>query len=179
MTLRLSRDTQLCISLSARPSNVGTRFHNYLYEQLGLDFVYKAFAPTDIAAAVAGIRGLGIRGAAVSMPYKQAVIPLIDEVDSTASVINAVNTIVNTSGHLKGFNTDFIAVRQLLGDAAIHPDASVLVLGSGGMARAVIAAVQDVGLNNRFINARNSEAATALATQYSAQVTMCSPGALG
>ena len=53
---------------------------------------------------------------------------------------------------------------------SIHPNASVLVLGSGGMARAVIAAVQDVGLGNRFINARNSEAAAALATQYSTQV---------
>lgn len=156
--------------MSARPSNVGTRFHNYLYEQLGLDFVYKAFAPSDIAAAVSGIRGLGIRGAAVSMPFKQAVIPLIDAVDDTASVINAVNTIVNTDGYLRGFNTDFIAVRQLLSDAAIDPDATVLVLGSGGMARAVIAAVKDVGLRNVFIHARNATAATELATQYTAHI---------
>ena len=58
----LSKDTRLCISLAARPSNIGTRFHNYLYDLLGLDFIYKAFTTTDIAAAIGGVRGLGIRG---------------------------------------------------------------------------------------------------------------------
>ena len=61
-TATLTRDTTLCVSLAARPSNIGTRFHNFLYDELGLDFVYKAFAPADLEAAVAGIRGLGIRG---------------------------------------------------------------------------------------------------------------------
>ena len=72
----LSKDTQLCISMSGRPSNIGTRFHNRLYDELGLDFVYKAFSPVDLAQAVAGIRGLPIRGAAVSMPFKEQVIPI-------------------------------------------------------------------------------------------------------
>ena len=52
----LSKDTQLCISMSGRPSNIGTRFHNRLYDELGLDFVYKAFSPVDLAQAVAGTR---------------------------------------------------------------------------------------------------------------------------
>jgi len=54
--------------------------------------LYKALAPTDIAAAVAGIRGLGIRGAAVSMPFKEACIPLLDNLDPSAAVIDSVNT---------------------------------------------------------------------------------------
>ena len=54
----LTKDTTLCISLAGRPGNTGTRFHNYLYDALGLDFVYKAFTTTDIKAAVAGVRGL-------------------------------------------------------------------------------------------------------------------------
>ena len=70
----LSKDTQLCISMSGNPSNIGTRFHNRLYDELGLDYVYKAFSPTDLEQAVAGIRGLPIRGAAVSMPFKEQVI---------------------------------------------------------------------------------------------------------
>ncbi len=98
----LNRETTLCISLAARPSNLGTRFHNYLYDELGLDFVYKAFAPTDIAAAVAGIRGLGIRGAGVSMPYKEVCIPLLDDQDPTAADIDSVTPIVNTDGRLGG-----------------------------------------------------------------------------
>ena len=168
MTLRISKDTQLCISMSARPSNIGTRFHNYLYEALGLDFVYKAFAPSDIESAVAGIRSLGIRGAAVSMPFKQQVIPFLDEVDETAAVINAVNTIVNDDGYLTGFNTDFIAVRALLAHRRLDPDSTIAVLGSGGMARAVIAAVADLGYRNRFVVARNIERGEEMAEQYDA-----------
>lgn len=48
----ISKDTQLCLSLSGRPSNLGTRFHNFLYAELGLDFVYKAFTTDDLPAAI-------------------------------------------------------------------------------------------------------------------------------
>ena len=104
----------LCISLSARPSNNGTRFHNHLYDQLGLNWIYKAFAPTDLAQAIAGVRGLGIRGCAVSMPYKEDVIALVDEMDPSAKAIDSVNTIVNDDGHLTAYNTDYTAIEQLL-----------------------------------------------------------------
>mgnify|MGYP000276307300 FL=1 len=70
----ITKDTSLCISLSARPTNIGTRFHNHLYEVLDLDFIYKAFTTTDITAAIGGVRALGIRGCAVSMPWKEDVI---------------------------------------------------------------------------------------------------------
>ena len=103
----LSKDTQLCISMSGRPSNIGTRFHNRLYDELGLDFVYKAFSPVDLAQAVAGIRGLPIRGAAVSMPFKEQVIPMLDALDESANAIDSVNTIVNDDGVLTGYNTDY------------------------------------------------------------------------
>ena len=69
----LNKDTRLCISLAGRPSNIGTRFHNHLYDVLGLDFIYKAFTTTDIAAAIGGVRALGIRGCSVSMPFKEDV----------------------------------------------------------------------------------------------------------
>ena len=69
---------------------------------------------TDIEGAIAGVRALGIRGCSVSMPFKQAVIPLIDDMDHSAAVIGAVNTIMNTDGFLKAYNTDVIAVASLL-----------------------------------------------------------------
>jgi shikimate dehydrogenase len=62
MVRSITKDTVLCMSLAGRPSNIGTRFHNLLYAELDLDFVYKAFTTTDLAAAIAGIRALGIRG---------------------------------------------------------------------------------------------------------------------
>ena len=70
----IDRDTLLCMSLAGRPGNFGTRFHNYLYEKLELNYIYKAFTTEDIAAAVKGVRALGVRGCAVSMPFKESCI---------------------------------------------------------------------------------------------------------
>lgn len=162
----LNRDTTLCISLAARPSSIGTRFHNFLYDELGLDYVYKAFAPTDIGDAVAGIRGLGIRGAAVSMPYKEACIPLLDELDPSAAVIESVNTIVNTDRRLVGYNTDYLAVATALARHGIAPGTEFLLRGSGGMGKAVVAALRDHGLTTGTIVARNERTGQALAQQY-------------
>lgn len=131
----LNKDMSLCISLAARPSNIGTRFHNYLYDLLGLNFVYKAFAPADITLAVAGIRGLPIRGAAVSMPYKEAVIPLVDVMDPSAKAIDSVNTIVNNDGVLTAYNTDYIAIARLLKDHQVPSSHTVLLRGAAAWQR--------------------------------------------
>lgn len=162
----LTRDTQLCMSLAARPSNIGTRFHNFLYDELGLDFVYKAFTTTDLIAAIAGVRALGVRGCAISMPFKQDSIPLVDELDSSAAAIDAVNTIVNTAGRLKAYNTDYVAVATLLREHRVPTDGSVVVLGAGGMARAVVAALRDGGFADVLIVARDAARGAQLATQY-------------
>ena len=161
----LNKDTQLCISLAARPSNIGTRFHNYLYQQLGIDFIYKAFTTNDIAAAVGGVRALGIRGCSVSMPFKEAVIPLVDELDQTAAAIQSVNTIVNTDGYLKAYNTDYGAVQDLIAEHGLESGKSVLIRGSGGMAKAVGAAFRDAGFGNGTLIARNSESGQRLAAE--------------
>ncbi|WP_449373802.1 shikimate 5-dehydrogenase [Arthrobacter psychrolactophilus] len=162
----LNKDMTLCISLAARPSNIGTRFHNYLYDALELNYVYKAFAPVDLAQAVAGIRGLGIRGAAVSMPYKEDVIELIDVMDASASAIDSVNTIVNNDGVLTAYNTDYLAIARLLSVNAVDPATTVLLRGSGGMAKAVAAAMHDAGFAHVTIVARNEERGRALAALY-------------
>ena len=159
----LNKDTRLCISLAARPSNIGTRFHNYLYDELGLDFVYKAFTTTDIAAAIGGVRALGIRGCSVSMPFKEDVIALVDEVEESARAINSVNTIVNEDGHLTASNTDYLAVQRLIDEHGLDPAATVLIRGSGGMASAVGAAFRDHGFGSGLIVARNTAAGRALA----------------
>jgi shikimate dehydrogenase len=156
----------LCISLSARPSNNGTRFHNYLYDQLGLNWIYKAFAPTDLAQAIAGVRGLGIRGCAVSMPYKEDVIALVDVMDPSAKAIDSVNTIVNDAGRLTAHNTDYTAIEQLLERNAVPAGFSVLLKGAGGMAKATAAALRDAGFKDVTIIARNEAAGRALADLY-------------
>lgn len=162
----LSKDTQLCISMSGRPSNIGTRFHNRLYDELGLDFVYKAFSPVDLAQAAAGIRGLPIRGAAVSMPFKEQVIPMLDALDESARAIDSVNTIVNDDGVLTGYNTDYVAVASLLQSHGVPTDLRIAVRGSGGMGKAVVAACRDAGFTHGTVVARNVDAGEKLAAQY-------------
>lgn len=162
----LRRDTQLCISLSGRPSNIGTKFHNYLYNELGLDYVYKAFTTTDLPAAVAGIRALGIRGAGISMPFKEAIIDLVDVMHDSASAIDSVNTIVNDDGQLHAYNTDYQAAANLLRDSSIPTNYSVAVAGSGGMAKAVVAALRDEGYTDTAVIARNEQAGRTLADRY-------------
>lgn len=165
MTL-LNKDMTLCISLSARPSNNGTRFHNHLYEALGLNWIYKAFAPTDLAQAIAGVRGLGIRGCAISMPYKEEVIALVDRMDPSASAIDSVNTIVNDDGVLTAYNTDYSAIAQLIERDRLDSAASVLLRGSGGMAKATAAAFRDAGFTRVTIVARNERNGRMLADLY-------------
>ncbi|BBY51775.1 shikimate 5-dehydrogenase [Mycolicibacterium arabiense] len=163
----LNKDTLLCISLAARPSNIGTRFHNHLYDVLGLDFVYKAFTTTDIAAAIGGVRALGIRGCSVSMPFKEDVLALVDEVEPSARAIHSVNTIVNDvsvpGGHLTASNTDYLAVQRLIATHRLDPEGTVLIRGSGGMANAVGAAFRDSGFTSGVIVARNVDTGGALA----------------
>ncbi|WP_281182129.1 shikimate 5-dehydrogenase [Aldersonia kunmingensis] len=162
----IDKDTTLCMSLAARPSNIGTRFHNYLYNELGLNYLYKAFTTTDLAAAIGGIRGLGIRGCAISMPYKEDVIALVDVMHESASAIESVNTIVNESGTLHAYNTDYQAVADLLAEHALPTNYTFAIAGSGGMAKAVVAALRNSGFDDGIVIARNREAGQALAAKY-------------
>lgn len=163
MSREITKDTRLCISLAGRPSNIGTRFHNFLYAELGLDFVYKAFTTTDLGAAIAGIRGLGIRGCGVSMPYKEACIPYLDELDASARALQSVNTIVNDAGYLRAYNTDYSAIAKLLEHYRVPPELSFALRGSGGMAKAVAGALRDAGFRSGIILARNETTGRQLA----------------
>ena len=163
MSRSINRDTQLCMSLSGRPGNFGTRFQNFLYEALNLNYVYKAFTTRDLPAAIGGIRALGIRGCAVSMPFKEACIPLVDAIDESAAAIASINTIVNDDGELHAYNTDYIAIRKLIEQHGLSPDTRLALRGSGGMAKAVACAFRDAGFKQGHIVARNESAGRKLA----------------
>lgn len=163
MAIYPNKHTQLCMSLAARPGNFGTRFHNFLYRALDLDYFYKAFTTTDLPAAIGGIRALGIRGCAVSMPFKEACIPMMDELDPSAAAIESINTIVNTDGFLKAYNTDYLAIRQLIERNDLNSGMRLALRGSGGMAKAVACAFRNAGFTRGTLIARNRQAGQALA----------------
>ena len=162
----INKDTQLCMSLSGRPGNFGTTFHNYLYQKLGLNFIYKAFTTTDIESAVKGIRALGIRGCAVSMPFKESCMPFLDEISPSAQAIQSVNTIVNDQGFLRAYNTDYIAIVKLIKEYQLDKNSRVIVRGSGGMAKAVVTAFKNSGFEHLKIFARNEKTGKNLAALY-------------
>ena len=150
----IDKDTNVCISISSRPSNFGTTIHNAAYRALGLNFIYKAFGVSDIVGAMAGVRALGIRGCSVSMPFKEKVIEYLDNLDETANAVGAVNTIVNENGYLKGYNTDVFGAKVALKSLEIGNDEKILVLGAGGAAKAIIFALGRLGLKQIFISNR-------------------------
>jgi len=96
------------------------------------------------------------------MPFKEASIALVDELDASAAAIDSINTIVNTDGYLKAYNTDYIAVAQLLETHNV-PRTRFALRGSGGMAKAVACAMRDAGFSDGLIVARNEQAGRALA----------------
>jgi shikimate dehydrogenase len=140
--------------------------HNAAFAALGLDFVYVALRvrPPDLRRAVLGIRALGFVGLNVTVPHKEAIIPLLDDLSPAARAIGAVNTVVWHGGRLEGHNTDapgFIrAVRKL----GFKPRGkTAVILGAGGSARAVAWALADAEIRTMTILNRNVRRAGALA----------------
>ena len=164
--LRINKDTKLCMSLASRPGNFGTRLHNFLYAAMGLNFLYKSFTTTDLKSAIAGIRALAIRGCAISMPFKEEVMQYLDHIDPSAARISAVNTIVNDDGVLTGFNTDYTAIQKIVIERRVPLSACICVFGSGGMAKAIVSALDDVGCRAVTIVARNARTGGSLAEKY-------------
>jgi shikimate dehydrogenase len=111
--------------------------HNAAFRHLGINAVYVAFPVTELAPAVAGLRGLGIGGVSVTIPFKEEIIPLIDELDPQAAKIGAVNTVVNRDGRLTGYNTDWLGAVTALTAKISLKGRHVLILGAGGASRAI------------------------------------------
>ena len=111
--------------------------HNAAFRHLGVNAVYVAFPVTDLRQAVAGLRGLGIGGVSVTIPFKEEIIPLLDELDPQAAQIGAVNTVVNRDGRLTGYNTDWLGAVTALTAKISLKGRHVLILGAGGASRAI------------------------------------------
>jgi shikimate dehydrogenase len=111
--------------------------HNAAFHHLGLNSVYVAFPVMDLVQAVAGLRGLGVGGVSVTIPFKEEIIPLLDELDPQAAQIGAVNTVVNRDGHLTGYNTDWLGAVAALQAKVSLKGQHVLILGAGGASRAI------------------------------------------
>jgi shikimate dehydrogenase len=132
--------TQLCAVIGNPVSHsLSPAIHNRAFQELGLDFVYLAFRVEDLRAAVSGMRALeNFRGLSVTIPHKVAIIEHLDEIAEVDAQIGSINTVVNEAGRLRGFGSDGPGARRALVEGGVEVAGEpVLILGSGGAARAI------------------------------------------
>jgi len=132
----------LCGSIAGSIGGNGVLMHNAAYKALGLNYCYVSFQPDNLEDTIKGVRAMGIRGLGVTMPYKQEVIKYLDELDESAKIIGAVNTIVNDNGILKGYNTDWTGAIKCLEETGDIHGKKIAVIGAGGVGRAIIYALK-------------------------------------
>jgi shikimate dehydrogenase len=148
--MQIDAHTKLCAVIGNPVEHtLSPAIHNAAFQKLGLNFVYLAFRVEAIGDAIKGLRAIGaFRGASVTIPHKVAAIPFLDEIESTARHIGAINTIVAEGTRLIGYNTDASgAVRALRDGGILLKGQRVVLLGSGGAARAVaFALAADTGV---------------------------------
>lgn len=149
--------------------SLSPRLHNHWLQEHRIDGVYVALpvAPDSLATAVRGLLASGFRGFNVTVPHKEAVVSLLDRLAPEAQRVGAVNTVVLTAdGAVEGRNTDGYGFLENLrqGVPEYHPaDGPAAVVGAGGAARAVVAALLDAGAPQvRLVN-RSTERAEQLA----------------
>ena len=123
---------------------LGHSFSKVIHERLsGNPYELLEIRPDELDAFMKSKDFLGIN---VTIPYKEAVIPYLDKIDESAAAIGAVNTIVNRSGKLYGYNTDFFGMRALFSHARVNPEGKkAVILGSGGTSRTAMAVLSSLG----------------------------------
>jgi len=137
------------------------QIHNAAFREIGFDAEYTLWEtpPGTLEERVASLRAPGILGANVTIPYKEDVVPLLDECDTLAARIGAVNTIVNRNGKLIGYNTDAPGMLRALAECPGSPFDSrgkeTVILGTGGAARAAAVALIDYGAQSVSILGRD------------------------
>lgn len=136
-------------------AKLGHSYSKDIHNLIG-DYKYelKEITPEDIDSFM---KAHDFKGINVTIPYKQTVIPYLDEIDEAAKEIGAVNTIVNKGGKLCGYNTDFIGLKRLIQSQKISMEnKTVLILGTGGTSKTARAVAKSLGAREILIVSRKS-----------------------
>ena len=134
--------------------------HNAAIAELGVDYIYVPFPvkKVDLTKAIKGLEVIGVQGFNITIPHKQAIIPLLSTVTNTAKMVGAVNTVWYTESGWKGTNTDvkgFVAPLQEI--SRDWSKMTAMVLGNGGAARAVVAGLAELGCSGIHIVGRDRQ----------------------
>lgn len=154
-----------CIIGDPVDHSLSPAMHNAAFKALQLNCTYIAFriAKDELEAGMASLRKTNVAGFNVTMPHKVAIMPLLDELDETCTKIGAVNTVNNEKGIFKGYNTDIHGFIEPIKRRRIDlKGKTVLLMGAGGAARAVVTALMDENVARIVIANRSLEKARAL-----------------
>lgn len=141
---------------------------NFLADETGTNLVYVPFFVEKgaLEAAVKGAYALNLLGCNVTVPYKSDVIPYLVQVDEAAARIGAVNTLVRCEGGFRGYNTDMPGLyRAMMSDGVNPKEQKCVILGAGGVARAVAFMLLEKGAKKLYILNRSLEKAKDLAEE--------------
>ncbi|KAF0221403.1 MAG: shikimate [Geobacteraceae bacterium] len=178
----ITTSTRLCAVIGNPVAHsLSPALHNAAFDELGLDFVYLAFHVEDVKSALAGMRALSnFRGMSVTIPHKIEAMKHVDEVAEVDRSIGSINTIINENGRLIGLGTDGPGALKALVDAGAELDGkSVLMLGSGGAARAIaftlarnarLAKLSMLDINEGMLQGLTADLKTGTAARIEAEV---------
>ena len=140
----INKDTKIYCSFSSSPGNNGCEFFNNEFKNRNINAIYKSFYSDDIKKSIEAVKSLGIKGFALSMPFKVEALDYVDEIEDSARKIGSINTVINKDGYLKGYNTDWIGVKKYFQTRRFD---SIYVIGNGGFSKAVqyTCDVMDIG----------------------------------
>ena len=137
--------------------SLSPKIHQLFYEKLGIIATYELVEiPKDVfAGELTRVKLKKLDGFNVTIPYKEWIIPLLDDIDLSAARIGAVNTVINIDGDFKGYNTDYYGFMACIQELGIENRRRVTVLGSGGAARMAVVALGDLGFEEIVIVSRD------------------------
>jgi shikimate dehydrogenase len=159
----INKDTKLYGSFSSNPGNNGCIFFNSRFEADGINAIYKSFYSDNIKKSVVAAKTLNFSGFAISMPFKEEILNLVDVIDPAAKEIGAANTIINNNGFLQAFNTDWIGVYTLFKDANLK---HVNIIGTGGFAKAIVYAFNKLDMTFSIITRSEILSIDEVSNQY-------------
>ncbi len=144
--------------------------HNHWLKTYGIDGTYSAMAvaPEALKTALNGLRERGFAGCNLTMPHKEAALPLMDDHDESCLMSGAINTVVIRDGKMIGYNSDgFGFVESLKAQAPQWSGGRVVILGTGGAARGIIASLRAKGAQHFVLINRSKDKAERVVKQFS------------
>ena len=152
----INKDTEIYCSFAKEAGNTGCQMMNTAFYYYGLNKIYKSFSVDNIEDAVNSVKTLGIKGFAITMPYKIEVLEYVDELDDSVKKIQSANTVINDNGKLIAYNTDYYAAKTMLSEINfLNGYPKIFILGNGGYSKAVQQAVKDLNLDYTLITRDN------------------------